>query len=456
MQGSHMPLDRPLRAGATIALLVAAACIGPRWAQAGAPGYEIQVGVIESDNIQRLPSGGSDETIATEELDLTWHDKRPWFDAEIDADLSHLDYLQNTYPSEFVGNVIGISRFKLITDILSWDLNENFGQTPLNPLAPVTPGNRQNINYLSTGPVLTLPLIGRDLQLLVSGQYGRVDYEDAPLDSNRLTGIVGLLHEISPNTNVSINAKDERIDFEDDQLNPDYDTQEAFARIDTKGSRTELAVDLGYSRLQMPGANEGTFIGRVDITRRVSPNSTVGLSFGHDYSNGADSFVLIQEAGGAGFITPNTVQAAAPFLISYATLAWNFQRERTTLGLTASYFRDDYQNAEALNNDMTLASIRAGRQISPVLQLALTEYVDREHFATGGDSVTEADTGLQLTWRAGRSLSVVFAYYLAKGISDLEADKYTENRLWLSIGYGRAAEVPPGPAPVRLPGQAAD
>ncbi len=386
----------------------------------------------------------------------TWHDKRPWFDADIDADLSHLNFLQNTYGNEFVGNFIGSSKIKLMTDVLSWDLNDNFGQTPLDPLAPITPGNRENINYLSTGPVLTLPLLGRELELLASGQYGRVDYQQTPLNSNRLTGIVGLLHEMSPTTNVSINAKDERIIFEDEQLNPDYDTQEAFARLDTKGSRTELGIDLGYGHLQLTGTNDNTFIARVDITRRVTPSSTVGLSFGHDYSDGADSFLLVQEAGGAGFITHNMVQAGAPFLITYGTLAWNFQRDRTTLGLTASYFRDEYPNAETLNNDMTLASIRAAREISPVLQLALTEYLDREHFSTGGDSVTEADTGLQLTWRAGKSLSVVFAYYLAKGISDLQVDKYTENRLWLSVGYGRAAQVPPGPAPVRLPGQTAN
>jgi hypothetical protein len=450
-----MPLDRPVRAGATIALLAMAASLGPRWAQAADPGYEVQVGVIESDNIQRLPSGGSDETIAMEEVDFTWHDKRPLFDADIDADLSHLNFLQHAYGEEFVGNFLGTSKINLAPDLFSWDIADTFGQAPLNPLAAITPGNRENINYFSTGPVLTLPL-AQELQLLVSGQYGRVDYEQLPLDSNRLTGIVALVHEISPATKISINAKDERIDFEDDALNPDYDRQDGFVRLDTKGSRTDLGVDLGYGRLQMPGASEGTFVAHLDITRRVSPNSTVGVSFGHDYSDGADSFLLIQAAGGPTLNTPTAVQAGAPFLITYATLAWNFLRDRTTVGLTASYFRDDYQLDEALNNDLTMANLRVARQISPVLQLALTEYLDREHFTTGADSLTELDTGLQLTWRAGRSLSVFFAYYLAKGLSDLQADKFTENRLWLSVGYGRAAEVPPGPAPVRLPGNFAN
>jgi hypothetical protein len=453
MAGSYGLLAGPLRAGATIAVLTAMACMGPRWAQAADPGYEVQVGIIESDNIQRLPTGGSDETIAMEELDFDWHEKRPWFDADIDGDISHVSYLEHTYGDEFIGNFIGTSKINLIEDLFAWNIADNFGQTPLNPLAPITPANRENINYFNTGPVLTLPL-GQELQVIVTGQYGRVDYQEAPLDNNRLTGIVGLGHEISPTTNISINAKDERVDFADDQLNPDYQTQEAFGRFDTKGSRTELGVDVGYGRQVMPGVNNGNFIARLNLTRRVSPNSTIGLSLGHDYSDGADAFLLIQAVGGATLNTQNAVQAGAPFLVSYAALAWNYKYDRTTVDLTVSHFRNDYQLDEALNSDLTMGTVRAARQLTPELQLALSEYIDRQHFSAGDDSATEADTGLQMTWRAGRNLSLVFAYYLAKGTGSVAADKFTENRLWLSVGYGRAAEVPPGPEPVRLPGQA--
>jgi len=449
-----MTLASPIRAGLTLAVLATLACMSVRPSHAAEPGYEIQVGVGESDNIERLPSGGTDETIATEEVDFAWHEKRPWFDADVDADVSHVDFLQHTYPDEFIGNFIGSSKVNFVPEVFSWDFADNFGQTPLNPLAPITPDNRENINYFSTGPVLSLPL-AQELKLVLMGEYGRVDYEDglSPLDNNRMTGTVGLLHQMSRDTNISVNVRDERVDFQNDLINPDYNRQEAFARFDTKGSRTELGVDLGYGRLLMSGADEGTYVARLDITRRVSPYSTVGLSFGHDYSDGADSFVLLQAANGANLNTPTALQTGAPFLITYASLAWNFERERTTTSLTASYFKDQYQLDSGLNNDVVLGSIRIARQVSPLLQVALGEYVDREHFTTGGDTATEADTGLQVTWRAGRSISVFFSYYLAKGFSDLEIGKFTENRVWLSIGYGRAAEVAPGPAPVRLPGQ---
>ena len=451
MAGSHMLLNTPTRAGA-IALFAVAAFTGPRLAQAAAPGYDIQVGVIESDNIERLPSGGTSATIAVEELGFDWHDKRPWLDADIDADVSHLDYFPQTYGDQFIGNLLGTVKIKLAPDFLSWDIADNFGQVPVDPLAPITPGNQEHINYFSTGPALSLPL-GQATQLDVTGQYGRVTYQQTPLDSTILTGGVGLLHDLSTTSSISINARDESNRFDNDQLNPDYDRQEVFARFDTKGSRTTLGVDVGYGRLHLPGASDGIPLARLDLSRRVSASSTIGVALGHDYSDGADSFRLVQGVGGANLNTQPILADAAPFVSNYGTLAWNFQRVRTTLGLSASYFRDRYQTDSTLNNERTMADAIAGRQITPTVQLALTEYLVRWHFDTEDQSATTTDTALQLTWRVGSRLSVLVAYYLAKGSSNIPGFQYTENRVWLAIRYGRAAEVPPGPAPVRLPGR---
>lgn len=449
MAAGHKPLDRPLRAAIA---LFAAACSVWRWAEAAAPGYEIRLGVIESDNIERLPSGGSDQTIGIEELGLTWHDKRPWLDADIEADLSHLDYFQHAYGDEYLGNLLGVVKLNLVPDLLAWDVTDNFGQAPLQPLAPITPANRENVNYFSTGPSLSLPL-GKTTFLDLTGGYGKVTYQQSPLDSTRLTGALSLLHELTPASNISLNASEESIRFQNDRLNPDYDTQEAFGRFDAKGSRTALGVDLGYSRLNIPGSRHGIPLARLQISRRVSPASTVGLALGHDYSDGADSFRIVQNMGGATLNTQPIVESAVPFVSNYATLAWVFKYARTTLDLSGTYFRDRYDTNSTLNNERTVVAALASRQVAPVLQLALTEYLVRWQFDSPDESATESDTGLQLTWRAGRHLSVFLAYYLAKGSSDIQTFQYTENRIWLSIGYGVAEEAPPGPAPLRLPGR---
>jgi len=443
-----MPLETRVPAGAAAALLAAVSWIGAGLALADSPGYDVQLWATHSDNIQREP-GGTGDTIGIAELGFVWHDRAPWLDSDIDLDLAHEHYFQNSYGDDTIGEFIGQEHLKL-GDILAWDFVDNFGQARIDPLAPITPANRENINYFATGPKLALPL-GAQTQLNATAQYGTVYYQRTPLDNTRLTGVLGLQHDISPLSNISINVKDERIDFKDDQQNPDYTRQEAFARFETKGSRTELGVDLGYGSLDLPGFHASSPVGHLELTRRLSANSTIGIELGHDYSDGADWFRAVQALGGAGLTTLSALQAGAPFIHTYGTLAWNFQLARTTVAFNASYFRNRYQEDATLNNELTVVNARVDRRVTPMVDLALTEYLVRQQFDSSDETATEADTGLQLTWHVGEHVSVYLSYFLDKANSNVRADSFTENRVSLIIGWGRAAAVPPGPAPVRLP-----
>jgi hypothetical protein len=445
-----MPLESPLRAWATSVLFATAASMGSGLVYATEPGYQITVGVAVTDNVQLLPSGGSTDTTPFQEAEFTWHDKRPLFSADIDADLEHVDYIPHYYNDEVIGNFIGQGRLNLIQQVLTWSIADNFGQGRLNSLAPITPANRENINYFSTGPKLSLPL-GPELRLDVTGQYGRVDYQQSPLNSNRATGRVALVHEFSLLSNIGLDVVDERVDYED-QVGADYSSQEVFVRYNTAGSRTKVGVDLGYSRIQETGDNNGSYLARLSVSRELSAASIIGLSAGHNYSDGSSSFLQVQSVGGATLNTQSVVQSDAPFSSDYATLGWNFLYARTTWGINATYYQDRYQTDSELNNDLGTIQARISRQISPQLEVALSENVTRQSFASFGANATETNTGLQLTWHAGRSLSVMFAYFYAQSTADIAADSYAENGLWLSVGYGRPAEVPPGPPPVRLPG----
>src|SRR4051812_40118261 len=91
-------------------------------ARATEPGYEISVGVIETDNVQRVPQGGSNDTILEQQLNFTWHERRPLYDVDVDADLSHLSYVPRTFGDEIVGNFIGNARVNLVPEVLTWDL----------------------------------------------------------------------------------------------------------------------------------------------------------------------------------------------------------------------------------------------------------------------------------------------------------------------------------------------
>jgi len=415
--------------------------------RAAEPGYQISAGVIETDNVQRLPHGGTSDTIFDQEASLTWHERRPLLAADIDADLSHQTYVPRTYKDQVVGNFIGSARLNFVPQVFSWDFSDNFGQGTIDPFAALTPANREIINYFSTGPQLALPLSGLNF-LVMSGSYGKVSYQTSPLDSNRYSGTIGVLHQLSTRSSLSFNVHDERVDYTDHTANnTNYDSEAAYLRFDARGNRTVLDADVGYGRLRRDGGNSpSTVIAHAEISRRVSASSFVAVYLGHEYSDAAESFRLTQTIGGANLNTQPTLQTGTPFTSTYATLAWNFSRNRTSWGLTASDYKDTYQQGVGLNDNRLDFAGHFTHRLTPTLEATLTEEYLREHFENTPGSYSQSTTSVNLIWRVGRRVSVALDYAYSKRQSNLPDTDFTENRVWLSVGYGRAAQVPPGPA----------
>ena len=414
------------------------------------PGYQVSVGVIESDNIQRLPSGGNSDSIIEEELGFTWHERGSRLDADIDADLSHLNYVPPLFGSEVIGNFIGQASFALVPQMLLWEVADNFGQSSINPLEAITPANREFVNYAMTGPELLLPLASQTL-LDVTARYGRVDYQSSPLNSNRFSGGVAVVRNLSAQSHLSLNLQDERVDYTNDTLNPDYDNQEAFVRFDAKGFRTTVDADLGIARLREPGSSPSIPLAHLDLTRRISPSSTVALSFGHEFSDSAAAFRVEQTLGGANLNAQTVSSTGTPFTSDYGALSWNFGRNRTAWGLTASLFKDHYLQGTSLDDRRSELDAHISRQMTPTVQLTLFEVLQKQTFVNQVGDSTQTTTDARLTWRMGSRVSMFVDYTHATRSSDLPGTEFKENRLWLSIGYGRPAATPPGPPTPNLP-----
>jgi len=422
-----------------LALLTAASA-----SRAAQPGYEISLGVVESDNVQRTPNG-THNTIIEQELNVTWHDQSSRLTADVDADLSHLTYIPRAFSDQVIGNLIAQARLNLVDQALFWNFSDNFGQGITDPLAAITPENRENINYFNTGPEALLPVGGENL-LDVRANYGKTSYEKSLLDSNRYGGGVGLIHRLSEQTDVSLNLQDQRIEYLYGQLNPDYTSQEAFLHVDAKGSRTTLGADVGYGRVVLPNSTNGNVTARLELTRKLSAGSTMSFSFGREYSDAGAAFQIAQVLNGANLNTQQTVQTTGPFTMVYETGGWNFARNRTSLGISVAHFKDTYVEATNLDDSHTDIAANLSRRLTPTLQATLAGQYTRQNFATTLGSAKLYTGDARLSWQTSRRITMAFDYQYQKRASDLANTGYKENTIWLSIGYGRAAELPPGVA----------
>jgi Putative beta-barrel porin 2 len=410
-------------------------------------GYEITVGAAESDNIYLTPSDHKSDTILNQGVDLTWHEQQSRLTADVDGDLSYLEYLNHTFSDELIGNFLGNARLTVVPDLLFWDFGDNFGQGRTNPIAQITPANRENINYATTGPEMVVPLGGEN-SLDVNAKYSKVTYQKSPLDSDRVSGGIGFLHRLSVASTLSLNVNDEHTVYSNDIVNQDYTRQDAFVRYDVKGLRTTLAIDLGYSRLRDNLSPESGVLARLEATRKLSTSMSLSVILSHQFSDAADSFRLSQTLGGANLNTQTGIQSGAPFTSDMADVTWAFQKQRTGFGVEATYFKDTYQQPSTNDDKRTQLNAHVTRQITPRVSASLSEQYLREDFTSMIGSFTETSSEAQLKWLPGRHLTVTLDYSHNIRHSDLGGTDFTENRIWLTLGWGRPAKIPPGP-PIR-------
>jgi len=97
-----------------------------------------------------------------------------------------------------------------VPQLLYWDVSDNFGQTRLSPLAAITPANRENVNYVSTGPDLTIGALG-STELGIAGRYAKATYQKSPLDNERISGTIALVRHFTLASAISLNVLDGRI-----------------------------------------------------------------------------------------------------------------------------------------------------------------------------------------------------------------------------------------------------
>jgi hypothetical protein len=430
-----------LRLSSAIALLAASSADSADFS------YLASLGANQTDNIRRTPTAQESETIGTAGLQFSLGQLTPRLQADVVGNLAYNEYLDNTYDSEVLGNFRADASFALIPQRLEWVFADNFGQVLTDPFAPVTPDNRENINYLSTGPDLTLGL-GEATRLQVGGRYALTTYETSPLDSDNITAQLGLIRMLSSSSQVSINARNQSVSY-DKVANADYDQTDAYLRYQVAGARTRLALDAGYSRLDSDSASdtEGGALIRLDISRRVSAASIVTLNAGREFMSSGGTFAATQGASIIDLGTTPGRQTVQPFISDHASVGWIFNRFRTGLSLLGTWTDESYRDTPALDQTLATFNGTVQRQLAQNTSLALNTSYTQASFDQPGGDYDEWSAGLSFAWRLSRNLSISAGYTHWDRSSDLPLSNYTENRFSLLFGYGygqpRTARLPP-------------
>ncbi len=179
-------------------------------------------------------------------------------------------------------------------------MQEDFGQAQVDPFAPVTPTNRENINYVSTGPDLDLRL-GSLGFVDVTARYARTQYQVSPFDSDRCIGSIALGRAISSGSTVSLEGSAERVLFDNTVDNTDFDRSSAFGHYEARVRAPSSTANLG-ARKSIKGNESITGpLAKLQLSRKLSSAATLTFTAGRDLTDASTSFTNLQSGAiGAG------------------------------------------------------------------------------------------------------------------------------------------------------------
>ena len=398
--------------------------------------YTAGVSAVYSNNIDRQPSDGLDELIVSPALGFDFSSEGGKFEGEARGDIRYLDYTKNTFGNETLAAFGGSGVFTLRPDTLTWTVEDNFGQIVTDPFMAITPGNREDINFFTTGPDLTLRLGGAN-SVSLGGRFSDESYETTPSDNQQYTGYLGLGRALRSGRNVSLNASTTRVEFDQMATNSNYDVNSAFVKFESATSRSDLVVDLGATQLHDNGMKNSNALVNIAYTRTLSGASSLALTASSRFNETGQAFRATQGDASVVQGTQDVIAGGDPFRHKGASADYRFLDERFDFGVGGRWSDDDYETNNTFDRRIYGASVRAGYTLNARSNLLFTGTVTRTDFVTTNQEDDDVGATLEFSQQLGRSVSVIFGVSHFSRDSNVATTNYDENRGTLRFEYTR-------------------
>ena len=338
---------------------------------------DLQAGLLYSDNVLLSPTSGSTDTAALAGFDIDYTRTSNKLSLDALGSLHWVDYLRNTYPSSLLGTINATAQWGQPSDWLQWFARETFGQLSATPLQPATPDTVENVNYVSTGPTLNIPL-GSRMHLSVAGYYSNTTYQISPFDSHSLKEGVSLVHGTS-GASIGLNGSTEHTVFDNQLANTNYTVDSVFLSYETGVGRSRLATQLGYTGLRFAGDSFKGALIDVRWDRKISYSTNLYLHVESHYSAAPDALrpELVTAAPLGSTIGTSSPD---PVKLREAELGVTFSRPRTTVSFLGNVNRQRYVTETDFDQDDVKVEVLFERHVSPSVSVTLQARVENEKF----------------------------------------------------------------------------
>ncbi|MDH3689328.1 MAG: hypothetical protein OEU36_07585 [Gammaproteobacteria bacterium] len=395
--------------------------------------FEVQTGLVRTDNLGRLRDSEVDDAIAGAGVSIRYEEIRPNADVELLANVSYLEYLDNSFEPETLEAVSAAIEYTVIPDLFTWSLDDTSGQQILDPLQAITPSNREATNILATGPDISVRF-GQRWTTTLGGRYIDNYYEIRELDNERLVGLLSVQRELSINRAISLEINTQRVEFDDTSLNDDYDRDNLYLLFTSETGHTAIEVSLGRTELRGLETTESGPLFALDASRQIGAYSELTGAIGSGLTDGGEIFQFL--GGGDLGATQDIVGVSDPLRNRYVVGGFSFLRQQTNIGVTARVSDEEFVTRSDLDRGLSNLLVYFSREFQSGWETRISASMGRRRFELSDRRDEDVAVRMAVSRRVGRQARLNFSYdYIQRDSSEVDVE-YEENRIGFGFSYG--------------------
>ncbi len=249
--------------------------------------YSVGLLLAQYDNVNRLQNpteADKNETSYTLITTMSIVEDAADYSVFVDGNIRSIDYINDIAPDRVAGDITANLLWKIRPGQFEWYLDDTFTQTTINRFQNNSPGNRQNVNILSTGPDYTIRFSATN-NLILSGRVENFQFENnnqqifASGNNNRGTFSASWSKQMNSRLNLSLNDDAEVVRYRNNQLNS-YDRNDVYLGVSYSSGLHTLDAQYGFTNVR----NELTDNVQYDryllaVSRASTRNSSIRLSY---------------------------------------------------------------------------------------------------------------------------------------------------------------------------------
>ena len=391
--------------------------------------------LMHATNINRQNTATESEVAQTLRGSVSVIENTATLVMNVDASLQATHYANNQLADATTGQMLGNALWSIRPGQLEWYASNIYTQMAIDPLSSNTPGNRQNVNALSTGPNYTMRFNSRS-QLELEARAENYAFENADTDNNRALAAARLNYRFTASISSNLNYESTKVMFENTVLNSDFARNDMFLSLHYQRNTNTAEAQGGYTII----SNDNTADARASryllaLENRRTRTTTLRAEYSRNVSDTSSNLRSITTADST---NPTLLATSAQlFIRTTARLNSTSTLSSGTLILSAHKTESDYLTDDTLDQIENGASILNSWNLNGRSTFSIDgRYIETDYT---GQPVLRIDEdyiyGATYIYRYGRNINInLRGEYLERESTTL-LQNYEDRRIIFTLEY---------------------